>query len=143
GLHVHLPGTAENIEVIDVETAQRRLQGVENIADLDAQDLSLVAVNVQIDLRRVGTVSGENTGKLGLGIGRHRQPAQDRSQVSRRLSLQRLEHELEAAGVAQSKYGRQVERKRNRAFDRRELRAQAGDNRRRTLRWISAIFVRL
>src|SRR5262249_49875038 len=71
-LHVDLPGAAENIEVVDVETAQRRLQRVENVADLNAKNLSLVTVDVQIDLRRIGIVSGKHASKLRLAIGSNR-----------------------------------------------------------------------
>ena len=66
GLDIDLPGAAEHVEVVDVEAAERRLQGVEDVADLDAQHLRLVAVDVEIDLRRVGGVGAEDAGELGL-----------------------------------------------------------------------------
>ena len=66
GLDIDLPGAAEHIEVVDVETAQRRLQRVEDIADLDAEHLGLVAIDIEIDLRRVGGIGAEHAGELGL-----------------------------------------------------------------------------
>ena len=74
GLDIDLPGAAENVEVVDVVTAERRLQRVENVADLDAEHLRFVAIDIEIDLRRVGGVSAEHAGKLGLLIGRHVSP---------------------------------------------------------------------
>jgi hypothetical protein len=35
GLHIHLPGASEQIEIVYVEAAERRLQRVEDVADLD------------------------------------------------------------------------------------------------------------
>ena len=61
GLNVDLPGAAEDVEVVDVVAAERRLQRVENVADLDAEHLRLVAIDIEIDLRRVGGVGAENT----------------------------------------------------------------------------------
>ena len=71
GLDVDLPGAAEQVEVVDVVAAERGLQGGEDVAHLDAQHLRLVAVDVEIDLRRVGGEGGEDAGELGLLVGRH------------------------------------------------------------------------
>ena len=69
GLDIDLPGAAEQVEVVDVEAAERRLQRVEDVADLDAQHLRLVAVDVETDLRRVGGEGAEDAGQLGLLVG--------------------------------------------------------------------------
>ena len=142
-LHVDLPGAAKSIEVVDIETPQRRLQGVENVADLNAEDLSLVTVDVQIDLRRIGVVSGKYPSELRLTIGRDRKAAKDRGQVSRRLPLESFVDKLEAASVAQPKYGRQVKRKCDRSLNCSKLRPQAGDDRPSTLSRICAFLIRL
>src|SRR6202035_3017236 len=115
--------------VVDIEAAKRRLQRVENIADLDTEHLRLVAIDVEIDLRRVGGIGAEHPGKLGLLIGRNDQSAKHRRDVVRSLTLQRLQHVLKTAGAAQAENGRQVERKRNGAFNRRQLRSQSRNDR--------------
>ena len=55
GLHDHLPGAAEAIEVVDVPRAQVRLQGVEHFAQADALRHALLAVDVDVQLRRIGS----------------------------------------------------------------------------------------
>ena len=62
GLQVDLPGAAEQVEVVDVVAAERRLQRVEHVADADAERLHLVAVDIEVELRRVGRVGGEHAG---------------------------------------------------------------------------------
>ena len=125
GLDIDLPGAAEHVEVVDVVAAERRLQGIEDVGDLDAQHLRLVAVDIEIDLRRVGGIGAEHAGELGLLVGRHQQAAQRRGEIGRRLALQRLQHVLEAAGVAEAEDRRQVEREHDRALDRRQSAAAA------------------
>ena len=61
GLDIDLPGAAEQVEVVDVEPAERRLQRIEDVGDLDAQHLRLVAVDIETDLRRVGGEGAEDT----------------------------------------------------------------------------------
>src|SRR5262249_46311736 len=75
GLHVDLPSAAEHIEVVNVKAPQRRLQCIEYVGDLHPQHLRLVAVDIEIDLRRVGGIGGVDAGELGLGIGGDDQPA--------------------------------------------------------------------
>src|SRR5205085_4362946 len=38
GLDIHLPGAAEKVEVVDIEPDECRLQRVEDVIDLDAQN---------------------------------------------------------------------------------------------------------
>src|SRR6185437_13616562 len=45
-------GAAKLVEVVDVDRAQIILQGGENVGDIDAEQLRLVAVDVEIKLRR-------------------------------------------------------------------------------------------
>ncbi len=56
-LHVDLPGAAKQVEVVDVDAAQRRLQRGEDIADVEAERLRLGAIDVEID-RRIGRGEG-------------------------------------------------------------------------------------
>src|SRR5205814_896406 len=54
GLDVDLPGSAELVEVVDVEAAQVILERIEHIADLHAQRHALAAINLQVQPGRVG-----------------------------------------------------------------------------------------
>ncbi len=113
------------------------MQGIEDVGDLDAEHLRLVAVDVEIDLRRVGGIGAEDAGEFGVLVGRDQEAAHGRGNVGRRLALQRLEHVLEAAGVAEAEDGRKVERKDDGALDRRQLRTQSGQDRAGALRTAS------
>ena len=106
GLHVDLPGAAEHVEVVHVKAPQRRLKGVEYVGDLHSEHLRLVAVDVEVDLRRVCGIGAVDAGELGLGIRRHHQAAQRRRDVGGRLALQRLQRVLETAGAAEAENGR-------------------------------------
>ena len=59
GLHDHLPGAAEPVEVVDVVGAEVDLQRVEDVLGVDAHRLALVAVEVHVQLRHVGPEHGE------------------------------------------------------------------------------------
>ncbi len=69
GLDVDLPGAAEQVEVVDVEAAERALQRGEHVVDVDAQRLRLVAVEIEVELRRVGGEGAEHARQLGLLVG--------------------------------------------------------------------------
>src|SRR5436305_336301 len=77
GLDIDLPGAAEQVKVVYVKAAERRLQRTEDVADLDAQHLRLVAVDLKPDLRRVGGVGAEDASKLGLLVGGDEEAAHD------------------------------------------------------------------
>ena len=141
GLHIHLPGAAEQIEVVDVEAAERRLQRVEDVADLDPQHLSLVAIDLEPDLRRIGRVGAEDAGKLGLLVGGDQKPAHDGGDIVGTLALQRFERVLEAAGTAEPEDRGQVERKHDRARNRPELRPQPRDDGVDALRGVGPLLV--
>jgi hypothetical protein len=66
------------------------LQGIEDIGDLDTEHLRLIAVDIEIDLGRVGSKGAEYARDLGLPIGRHKQAPERRREIGRRLALQRL-----------------------------------------------------
>ena len=59
-LHVDLPGAAEQVEVVDVGAAEHRLQRIEDGGNVDAQRLHLLPVDIEIELRRIRRVSGED-----------------------------------------------------------------------------------
>ena len=59
GLDVHLPGSAETVEVVDVERAQIDLQRVERVAERHLHALALPAIDVDIELRHVGAEQAE------------------------------------------------------------------------------------
>ena len=52
-LDVDLPGSSEAVEVVDIEAAERCLQGGEDIVDLDAERACLFPINVEINHWRV------------------------------------------------------------------------------------------
>ena len=58
GLGVDLPGAAELVVVVDVESAQIDLKRVENVAQRNAQHLALGPVDIDVHLRRIGAENG-------------------------------------------------------------------------------------
>ena len=121
GLDVDLPGAAEQVEVVDVQTAQRALQRGEHVVDLHAQRLRLVAVEVEVELRRVGGEGAEHVEQLGLLVGLDDQPAHHLGELGDVAAAQVLQLVLEAAGAAEADDRRQVEGERGGAGERREL----------------------
>ena len=100
GLRDHTEGAAEQIEVVDVGRAQIDLQRREHVGHVDAEQLRLDAVDVEIELRRRVLEQREHL----LQPGRLRRLAHHR--VERRLQRLRaaarpiLDHHAETAGVA-------------------------------------------
>ena len=127
GLHVDLPGAAEQIEVVDVEAAENGLERVEHVADADAQGLHLVAVDVEIELGRVGGVGGEHRPERRVLVGGEDEPASGGGELGRIAAPQILELVLEAAAGAEPDDRRQVEGDHVGLADRLELAAQLGD----------------
>src|ERR1700704_1973002 len=74
-LDIDLPEAAEGIELVNVVAAERRLQGAEYLADLNAECLCLVAIDTEIDLRIVGRVGAEDVRQLGLLVCLEHEPA--------------------------------------------------------------------
>ena len=66
GLDVHLPVPAELVEAVDVERAQVHLQRLVHVVERHAQRLDLGAVDVHVELRRVGAELGGDAGQPGL-----------------------------------------------------------------------------
>src|SRR5262249_51530206 len=48
-LNIDLPRATKHVEVIDVVASERRLQGIEDIGDLNPKHLDLVAIDLKID----------------------------------------------------------------------------------------------
>ena len=63
-LHVDLPGSAEQVEVVDVQRAQVDLQRIEQLGDRDAQQPGLGAVDVEVEPGRVGPEAGEEPAQV-------------------------------------------------------------------------------
>src|SRR5262249_39155346 len=61
GLHDHLPAPAKPVEVVDVKRAQVNLQGVEDVFRIYSHRLALIAVDVGIKLRHVGSENTDQT----------------------------------------------------------------------------------
>ena len=59
-------GSAEQVEVVDVGRADIDLQRVEHVLDVDAEQLRLGAVDVEINLRRRGFEQRERSGNAGV-----------------------------------------------------------------------------
>jgi len=82
------------------------LQRVEDVGDLDPEHLDLVAIDLEIDLRSIGSVRAEHAGEFGLTVGRNDQGAQCTGNIAWRLALQRLQRKLKSAGAAEPENGR-------------------------------------
>ena len=66
GLGAHLVDAAEGVEVVDVGGAEIDLQRLEDVGDRHVQHARLGAVDLQIDLRRVGREGREHAGELRI-----------------------------------------------------------------------------
>ena len=60
GLHLHLPGPAEQVHVVDVISAERCLKRLEDGVQRHAEDLNLVPVNIEVDRRVRGREGAEH-----------------------------------------------------------------------------------
>jgi hypothetical protein len=63
-LQEHLPLPAEAVELVDVDTAEERLERLVDVADLDPLLQDLVAVDVGVDLRDVRPPHAVDVGEL-------------------------------------------------------------------------------
>ena len=108
---VHLPGAAEQVEVVDVEAAQRRLQRGEDVGDAQPERLRLVAVDVE-EQRRVGRGEGREHARSAAGPGWPPRPAPriTRAELApASCPSQCLKLVFEAAAGAEADDRRQVE----------------------------------
>ncbi len=127
-LHLHLPGAAEQIHVVDEVAAERGLQRLEDVLERDAEDLRLVAVDIEID-RRIGRRErAEHAAQLRVLVGRHHQPAQHLRQLLGIAAAQVLQHVGEAAAGAEADDRRRRQRHDRAALDLAELGPQPRDH---------------
>ena len=105
GLRDHAEGAAEQVEVVDIGRAEIDLQRGEHVGNVDAEQLRLGAVDVEIELRRRGLEQREHLREPR----RLRRAAHHR--VDRALQGLRaapgavLDHHAEAAGIADARTG--------------------------------------
>ena len=102
GLDHHLPDLAVQVEVIDVVTAQVGLEHGEHVRDRDAQPLGLDAIELEPDLGHVHRKRREEAAELGLLSRLLEKPIGDQRQRLDALAVAVLDHEFEAAGLAQA-----------------------------------------
>ena len=97
GLNVHLPVTAELVEIVDVVRAEIDLKRLVDVVDRDAQRFGLRAVDIHVQLRRVRAKDRRPDDHVRascrLGDERRRWPLQ--AGESQRAPV--LDHQLEAA----------------------------------------------
>ncbi len=111
-LHIDLPGAPEPVEVVDVQRPQVDLQRVEQLGDRNPRQLGLVAVDVEVEPRRVGPKAREEPVKH-LRVCRSSRFLDDA--VGDRLDFVRpqvaavLDDDLESAGGSQPVDRRRVE----------------------------------
>ena len=130
GLDVDLPGPPELVEVVDVERAEIDLQGVENVADLNAQGHALGPVDVEIQPRRIDAGTVEQILQSRRLVARGDDLVADALQLVKAEVAAVLDDELEAAGGAQS-----VDRRRAEAGDDRSAGLPSGSGPGSSRRW--------
>ncbi len=80
--------------------AQNRLQRGEDIAQVDAQRLHLVAVDIEEELRRVGRIGGEDARQLRPLVGGEDEAPRHGGKIGGGRAPEALQLELEAAAGA-------------------------------------------
>ena len=92
GLYLHLPGAPEQVYVVDIISAQRSLQCLENGRRLHFQYLRLIPVDIEIDRRGGGREGAENSSQLRILIRSHKQSPQNLRQSARIAATSILQH---------------------------------------------------
>ena len=127
-------GAAEQIEVVDVGRADEDLQRVEHVLHVDAEELRLGAVDVEIDLRRRGLEQGEDLDRPAVCVGaRHQSVGRSFAQRRRAVAGAILDHHAEAAGGADAPHRRRQHGDDEGVLDLRQPLVQLGLDRRRRL----------
>ena len=67
-----LPSAAEHVEIIDVERTEVDLKRGEDVAGVDAHRLALIAIEIDVELGRVGAEHRKQTRDHGLALWRRR-----------------------------------------------------------------------
>ena len=114
GLEEDPEGAAKEVEIVDVEGPQVGLEGEEEVGQAHPQGLGLLAVDVEEDLRRLGTESGHGAPQPRVFIGMDDEALEGLGQFLRGLTGQVEQFHLDAAGGAQA-----LDRRRGEGEDRR------------------------
>ena len=115
GLDHDLPDLAVEVEVVDVVAAEVGLEHGEDVGDGHVEAPGLGAVEVEPELGHAGRERREDAGQLGPLAGLVQEPVDDRLPArSTPLPVAVLDHELEAAGLAQAADRRRLEDQRPR-----------------------------
>ena len=102
GLHVHLPGAAEAIEIVDIQRAEVDLQHVEDVGHGDAHRLDGGAVDIQIQPGGVGPEAGEQPLQAGVTFAFVDDLLGHLLQGRQAVVAAVFDHDLEAASRAQA-----------------------------------------
>ena len=127
GLDLNLPGAAEQVQIVDEIAAERGLQGLEHGVQRHAEDLRLVAIDIEIDRWIGGRERGEHAAELRVLVGRHGQAAHHLRQGLWIAAAQVLQHIAEAAAGAEADDGRRRERQHRAAGNLPEFRTEPLD----------------
>ena len=108
GLGGHAERLAEQVEIIDVGGADKDLQGGEHVRHVDAEELRLRAIDVEIELRRRILEQGEHLAEARRlrGFAHHRGCGFDQSLRTAALAV--FHHHPEAAGIADARDRRRL-----------------------------------
>jgi hypothetical protein len=106
GLGAHLVDAAEGIVVVDEGRAEIDLQGLEDIGDRHVEDLGLLPVDIEEDLRRAGGEGGEHARQLLVLPRRAHQLVGGGQHAADVAAGAVLDLQLEAAGIADAPHGR-------------------------------------
>ena len=109
GLDHDLPDLAVEVEVVDVVAAEVGLEHGEEVGDRHVEAAGLGAVEVELELRHPGREGREDPGQLGPLAGLVLEPVDDPLQRLDALARAVLDHQLEAAGLAQAADRRRLE----------------------------------
>ena len=122
GLRRDAERAAEQVEVVDVGRAEIDLQRAEHVGHVDAEQLRLGAVDVEIELRRRGLEQREHL--LRRPASARRGPSSHRPRPASACGPAAgavLDHHAEAAGVADARHRRRQHHDHQRFLDRRKL----------------------
>ena len=108
GLHLNAECTSQQVEVVDVGRADIDLQRVEHIRQVNAEELRLVAVNIEIELRRLCLEQREHLHQTRR-LRRAAHHRIDRAlQRLRAAAVAVLDHHAKATGVADAVHRRRL-----------------------------------
>ena len=109
GLNLDLPGPAKAVEVVDVGAANRGLQRTEDVTDRDPQGLGALAIQTQVDLRRLGSIGRVNIGERRVLVGGNNEPVRHGREFFRCCTGECLQLQFEPGSVAEPGDRRHIE----------------------------------